>query len=111
MTTHWRIGKFVLGLYVVFQLALWIAYQFPSSPDIIRKSGETLLEYHIHQNLPEYNRETPLSELSEPLETLATFTDNLTISEPSILTDQNLLTENTDNLSELEISPTTTSSF
>ena len=54
MTIYWCIGKFVLGLYFIFQVSLWVAYQFPSAPEVIQETGETLFYRHLYQNLPEY---------------------------------------------------------
>jgi hypothetical protein len=54
MTIYWRIGTFVLGLYVIFQLSLWVAHQFYEAPEIIQNTGQTLLDRHLQQRLPEH---------------------------------------------------------
>ncbi|MEM9829768.1 MAG: hypothetical protein AAF944_03980 [Bacteroidota bacterium] len=107
MTIYWRIGKFVTGGYLLFQGTLWIAYQFPSSPEILQKSGKTLLEYHIHQNLPEYDHQVPLSQSPDNQvldtflsETLATLADSLSAYEPLTSNHQDLLTGSADNSTE-----------
>lgn len=54
MTIYWRIGTFVLGLYVILQLSLWVAHQFSEAPEIIQHTGQNLLDRHLQQRLPEH---------------------------------------------------------
>ncbi|WKN42416.1 hypothetical protein [Tunicatimonas pelagia] len=58
MTTYWRIGNFVIGIYLLFQLALWFAYLSPVDTEAIQETNQELLDIHLHQHLPKYYQTT-----------------------------------------------------
>ncbi len=95
MTIYWRIRNFVVGIYLLFQMALWLACQFPVNTEDIQTTSQKLLDIHFHQHLPNYYQsvtEVPITFVTEPtisqhLESslpgvLVSILDSITISDP-----------------------------